>query len=127
MAKKKAEEAQEAAGTATAEKITKSEAVRRAVAEGVDKPTDAVAFIKERFGVEISAQHFSSIKSQEAKKAGKPGRRGRKPREAAAVVATPNGSRVGNRNPAELARQVKQLVESFGAEAVRDMTAVFER
>jgi len=121
MAKKKAED--EAPAAAPAEKITKSEAVRRAIAEGVDKPQEAVAFIKERYGVDISAQHFSSIKSQEAKKTGKPGRRSRKPREA---VSTPSGSRVGNGNPVELARQIKKLVDVYGVSSVREMTSVFE-
>jgi len=121
MAKKKPDDE---ATAGSAEKITKSEAVRRAVAEGVDKPTEAVAFIKERFGVEITPQHFSSIKSQEAKKAGKPARRGRKPRDAAAP--TPNGPRVGNGNPVELARQVKKLVDVYGVEAIKEMATVFE-
>jgi hypothetical protein len=123
MAKKKPDDAPQEAGNGS---MTKADAVRAAVAEGKLKPLVACAWIKEKFGIDITPQHFSSYKSSEAKKTGTPGRRGRKPREAAAApVSAPNGQRVGNRNPAELAKQVKQLVAAFGVDAVRDMTAVF--
>lgn len=121
MAKKKPDDAGAGNGS-----MTKADAVRAAVAEGKLKPQDAVPWIKEKFGIDITPAHFSSYKSQQAKKDGKPaGRRGRKPREAAAV-ATPNGSRVGNGNPVELARQIKQLVDVYGVASVREMTTVFE-
>ncbi len=57
-------------------KITKSHAVRVALAEGYENPTKAVEFIKKRFGIEMVAQHFSSIKSQEKKKTDPPAVRG---------------------------------------------------
>jgi len=124
MAKKKAEEAPETqeAGNGS---MTKADAVRAAVAEGKLKPLVACAWIKEKFGIDITPQHFSSYKSSEARKTGTPGRRGRKPREATAVPAL-NGQRVGNGNPVELARQVKKLVDAYGVGAVKEMTTVFE-
>src|SRR6478736_6193671 len=51
------------------EKFNKSEAMRRALAEGVDQPTNGVAFIKSRFGLDISPTYFIAIKSTERKKA----------------------------------------------------------
>jgi hypothetical protein len=131
MAKKSAAEETEAA--APADKVTKADAVRAAIKAGADKPQDAIPFIKEKFGIEISAQHFSSYKSSFLKKAGKaPGRPGRKPKsettEAAAPMATTsNGQRVGKRNAggaAELARQVRTLVTQYGADEVAGMVAV---
>lgn len=44
-------------------RITKSEAARRAIAAGYDKPQEAVAYILGQFGIEMGAQHFSSIKT----------------------------------------------------------------
>src|SRR5947209_2219838 len=51
-------------------KITKSEAVRRALADGVDQPADGVAYIKDNFGLEMGPQHFSAVKSAHLKKQG---------------------------------------------------------
>jgi hypothetical protein len=90
-------------------------------------PQEGVAYIKEEFGLDISAQMFSSYKSQQGKKNGTArGRRGRPPR----TVATSTGGTSSQRNSsggsgaAELARQVKALVTRYGAAEVSDMLAV---
>jgi hypothetical protein len=101
--------------------MTKADAVRSAIAAGVDKPADGAAYVREKFGLDVSPQQFSTYKSIANKKAGKaPGRRGRK----AAPPAAPTNGRRGS-NPADLARQVKALIGQFGAVAVSDMVAVF--
>lgn len=129
-----------AAGPATGDgKISKMEAVRRTLAEGVESPTDGVSFIKERFGLEVNASMFGAYKSQlKAKERagvgqGKPGRKpgnkpGRKPGAAGAkpgpqpgAVAAPAAG-----NPLEAARQVKELVERYGAETVKGLADMFE-
>lgn len=58
MAKKAAEV------PAAAEKISKADAVRRSLAEGIEKPQEAVDYIKKQFGIEMSTGMFSSYKSQ---------------------------------------------------------------
>lgn len=121
MAKKKPDDAPQEAGNGS---MTKADAVRAAVAEGKLKPQDGCAWIKEKFGIDITPQHFSSYKSSEAKKTGAPGRRGRKPREAAAVVATPNGAPVATGGAVDLAKQLKGLVTRYGADEVSGMLAV---
>lgn len=92
--------------------MSKMDAVRQALAEGKDKPQEGVAYIKEKFSIEIAPQMFSSYKGLLKKKGG-----------------TGNGRRrssaAGRSNPAELARQVKSLVAVYGAAAVSDMLAVF--
>ena len=51
--------------------IKKTDAVRQALAEGVDNPTEAVAHIKKKFGLDITTQQFSTYKSNlKAKGAG---------------------------------------------------------
>ena len=112
MAKKK--EAEEA-GT-----MSKADAVRAALAEGKTKPQDACAWIKEKFDIDITPQHFSSYKSQEVKKQeGGTSGGGRR-------AAEPAGQRVGSGNPVELAKQVRALVQQHGAAAVKGMVEVFE-
>jgi hypothetical protein len=92
--------------------MTKSAAVRAAVAEGVEKPSDGVTYVKEKFGLDVTAQQFSLIKSQSKKKAESPAPRTK-------AVPTTNG------DPSVLARQVKTLVQAYGADAVKKMTDVF--
>jgi hypothetical protein len=116
-----AKKAEAAAGSPS---MTKTDAVKAAIAAGKDMPAEGVQWIKETHGLDIDPQHFSAIKSQARKKAGgPPARRGRKPRAAS------NGSGVSSGrasvNPAELARDVKRLVEQYGAAAVKDMAGVF--
>jgi hypothetical protein len=117
MAKKKAGDAP--AGETATGPMTKMDAVRAALEQGVEKPTEGVAFIKDKFGLEISAQMFSAYKSHVRKKPGRRGRRGRR-----AATAAP-GRQANNGSPIELARAVKQLVERFGADSVVQMAGVF--
>jgi hypothetical protein len=102
--------------------MTKADAVRAAVKEGKLKPQDGCAWIKEKFGIDITPAHFSSYKSSEAKKAGTPGRRGRRPHE----VGTPasNGTPVAPGGAVDLAKQLKSLVTRYGADEVSGMLAV---
>jgi hypothetical protein len=112
------------AAAAEPKSTTKTDAVKAAIAAGKDMPTEGVQWIKETHGIDIDPQHFSAIKSQARKKAGgPPARRGRKPRTAS------NGTGLGggraSASPADLARDVKRLVEQYGAAAVKDMAGVF--
>lgn len=111
MAKKPVEDAEP-------ETITKTEAVRRALADGADTPAEGVAYAKEKFGLDITPQQFSTYKSIAKKKAGG-GSAGRGRRSSAAYG---NGQAAGS---AALARDVKRLVETYGADAVTDMAKVF--
>src|SRR5688572_10070274 len=101
--------------------MKKSDAMRAAIAEGHDKPQAASAFIKEKFGLDVTPQVFSTFKSIENKKNGNKGRRSSR-------GAKPEGNVTGNglvADPADLARNVKKLVEQHGAKAVADMAKVF--
>ncbi|MHC5542713.1 hypothetical protein ACYOEI_31195 [Singulisphaera rosea] len=44
--------------------ISKAEAIRRALAEGLDMPEEGTEFIRKNFGLEVSKPHFSATKSQ---------------------------------------------------------------
>jgi cytochrome oxidase Cu insertion factor (SCO1/SenC/PrrC family) len=141
MAKKKADAETPVAEDAPEQqperpKLTKAEAVRLTLRDGIESPEDGVEHILKRYGIEITKPQFSSYKSQtkakEAKKAGA-GESGavKVAKESGAVKIPANGSaRIpvpsGNGgNPAELARQVKTLVQQYGAGAVSEMVAVF--
>jgi histidine ammonia-lyase len=101
-------------------KINKSEAVRQTLKAGIENPTDGSKHIKDTFGLDVTPQVFSTIKSiTNNKKTGK--------KKALRAVAAGPGV-VGNgkaSSPADLARQVKLLVAQHGAAAVSDMAKVF--
>jgi hypothetical protein len=44
--------------------MSKTDAIRAALAEGQESPAAGTAFIRERFGLEMSKQHFSATKSK---------------------------------------------------------------
>ena len=48
----------------TPRKMSKTDAIRAAMAEGIESPGDGVDFIRKRFGIEMSKQHFSATKSK---------------------------------------------------------------
>jgi hypothetical protein len=126
---KKKDEAATADDAAPAKKVTQREAVTKALAAGKELPPDGVKFVKDTFGMELSNQAFSTLKSQ-IKKAGgaTPSGRGRKPGRPAASANSAQAGGISSSgktpNPAELARGIKQLVATYGAVAVSDMLAV---
>lgn len=94
--------------------ISKAEAVRQTLAAGVTKPKEASAYIQQTYGLEVKPQVFSAYKSLDKKKKKKGGRKA--PGRAVAGGAADS--------PVELARGVKQLVATYGADAVADMLTV---
>jgi hypothetical protein len=114
--------------------ITKKEAVKRALAEGLDMPADGIPWIKKQFGLDLKNQQFSSYKLELRGKQGRggKGRGGRKPgpkaAQPAAAAPTPKAapvSRPGAGNPLDAARQVKELCERYGAETVKGLADLF--
>jgi hypothetical protein len=109
-------------------KISKTDAVRAAIAEGHESPDDGIAFIKSRFGIEIGKPMFGSYKSQLKAKAGQSGvhkKGGRAPKEAAPIASVSAIARDDVGIVADLAA-VKRLVEKLGVEQVRQMAGLFE-
>ena len=103
--------------------MKKIDAVREALKKGLEKPIEAVAFIKEKFSIDMTPQAFSTTKSQlKAKEAA--GGKSSKPGKAKGSLKVEGHDSMGG-SPAELARGVKDLVEKFGAGAVQDMALVF--
>jgi hypothetical protein len=107
-------------------KMTKTDAVKAALAEGVDKPEDGVAFIRDRFGLEVTNAQFSTYKSlAKAKGAAKRGRKGA--RKGHEERSTPKGHTVGNGLVAvDDLEAVKGLVAKIGADQVKRIAGLFE-
>lgn len=111
----KAEETPEA----PTEKITKTEAVRRALAEGLTKAADAIEFMKTKFGIEMTPQAFSVNKSQLKKK-----EEGTTPRAPRATAPASAPSAQNGDDGLGLARSVRELVNQYGAEKVKAMADI---
>ena len=116
MAKKSVEEPKESKESREPkQKLTKTEAVRRALEEGVEKPQDGVDWIVSHFGEEyrMPPGQFSSYKSQLKSKAqgggGNSERRGGSAQSGGGV---------------EVARQVNKLVKTYDIETVQAIASV---
>ena len=116
MAKKSVEEPKESKESKEPkQKLTKTEAVRRALEEGVEKPQDGVDWIVSHFGEEyrMPPGQFSSYKSQLKSKAqgggGNSERRGGSAQSGGGV---------------EVARQVNKLVKTYDIETVQAIASV---
>ena len=111
--------------------IKKADAVRAALAEGIDSPDEGIAFIRKRYGIEMGKQMWSSYKSQEktrqAKAAG-----GEKPR-----LGRPPLRQLSSESPASTPPQghapnvvqsiesIKDLVDTLGVEQVVAIAKLF--
>lgn len=92
MAKKKTETAAEGTDPITEATMTNADMVRAAIAAGADTAKPGIAWIKEKYGVDVSAGNFNVTKSNDKKKGG--GKTARKPRAAkaaASVTQEPDG------------------------------------
>jgi hypothetical protein len=96
-------------------RMTQRAAVKRALAAGKETPSEGVAYIKERFGITLTNPTFSTIKCQ-IKKAAHP-----RAMPISAAARTTRGAAI----TIDLARQVKELVERYGADSVKELVAVF--
>ncbi|MDB5351779.1 MAG: hypothetical protein JWN86_3026 [Planctomycetota bacterium] len=108
-------------------KLTKSEAIRRALADGVEQPVAGVAYIRSHFGIVITPRHFSAVKATERQKGGirvrlKPGR---KPKAAPGpavegyLAPPPRPSASAETDLLAAMEAMKPLVAALGADKVK--------
>ncbi len=48
--------------------VTKSEAVRQSLAAGLTNPEEALAWIRDKFGIVMTPQHFSAVKAHDKRR-----------------------------------------------------------
>jgi hypothetical protein len=115
-----------------AEKITKQEAVRRALAHfGNDaKPSQMQGWIKDELGIEMGADHISTAKGDILRKKGVKGKRAAKKRPKAAkkAVAQPAAATPGTRPaaiPLEDILYIKRLVGRVGPDSLHTLIDAF--
>jgi hypothetical protein len=118
-----------------AEKITKQEAVRRALAHfGRDgKPAEMQGWIKQQFGIDMSTDHISTAKGEILRKAGGKAKKAA-PKKAAPVQpaaastspAKPSGGKAGG-IPLEDILAVKELVVRLGARPLHTLIDAFSK
>lgn len=112
--------------------MTKTEAIRRALAAGFEGPQEGTAYIRKEFGIEIAPQHFSATKSQlksregKAKSKGRPGRKPRQVAETGHVAAPAKPAAGGDSEMIDDLAAVKHLVQRLGADQVRKIVGLFE-
>lgn len=103
-----------------AEKMTKAEAVRRALAEGIENPTEGSEYVKSKFGLDIAPGMFSSYKSQmKAKQAGGGGK------EKSGGRGGKAGGAGGIDGAVEAAGQLRELVREHGYDNIKKLLEIF--
>jgi hypothetical protein len=129
MAKKKAAEptVETPAEEAPAEKMTQRVAVEKALDAGKVLPVNGVPYVQEQFGITLSNQAFSTIKSK-INNAGKKA----KPKTTKAPVAVPAAARstAPTKSAVGVASQVeaiKGLVEELGIDQVVSIAKLFAK
>ena len=121
-------EMSEAAGGAS---ISKAEAIRRVMADGIDNPSLGSQEIEKRFGIEVTPQHFSAtkaqMKSRDASKKSKPARQAKQVAESGQAVEgylAPPPKPSAPDDPTDLLaalEAMKPLVARLGADKVKRM------
>lgn len=106
-----------AAAAKTDDKISKTEAIRRALAAGIDKPLEVVKYVQDHFGLTVKAGVVSTTKFLLNKKAGTTVSTGRRSTKATPAPASNTAS-------VELVRNLKSLITAYGPEAVKEMAQV---
>lgn len=112
--------------------ISKAEMVRVALAEGMEKPDDGVAFIKARYGIDLPKPMWSSYRAQQKARDKKAAgstespKRGRKPRQVAETgqVAPSKIQAKGNLDVIGALEALKPLVKQMGAEDVKRLVDI---
>lgn len=115
-------------GHGIVESVSKAEAVRRAVASGVDSPAEGAAHVQEHFGIDMDNKTFSLNRSQQKirdakKQAATQGKPDRKPKAAPSQAVegylAPPAKPSGDGNVLETLEALKPLVASMGADKVK--------
>lgn len=114
-------------GHGFAESVSKAEAVRRAVAAGVESPAEGAAYVQEHFGIDMDNKTFSLNRSQQKirdakKQAAAKGKPGRKPIQAVEgdMASPPKQGMAGGESELLAAMEaMKPLVDSMGKEQVK--------
>lgn len=102
--------------------ISNAQAVRNALAEGLDDISDIDSYVRDNYGKDIPRQQISAYKSQTRRKAGEePTRRGRRPRAAVEGYLAPPTRSQNDGDLIETLQALKPLVAKVGVENVKKL------
>ncbi|WP_337176114.1 hypothetical protein [Paludisphaera sp.] len=101
--------------------VSNAQAVRDAMAEGLEALDDIDAFVRDRYGKEIPRQQISAYKSQARRKAGEAPRRGGRTRGDVEGYLAPPGRQATDGDLIEALQALKPLVAKVGAENVKKL------
>ena len=104
--------------------VSKADAVRAALAHGMEKPDDGVAYIKAKFGIDLPKPMWSSyraqIRARENRSEGQAPKRGRKTKAVVqGYLVPPKIVPTGEGDLINVMEAMKPLVASLGAEKVK--------
>ena len=118
--------------TGAAPTMSKADAIRAALAAGADTPDAGVRFIKDRFGLDVTKQHWSASSSQFRKKDGSAPKAPRAPRAAKAPAPSPRAETPAPTKTAASAdvigdlEAVKALIRKHGVDGLKRLADLFD-
>ena len=134
MAKKKADAATTENGEAAApveKKITQRVAVTETLDSGIESPTEGVAYIKDKYGIEMTTQGFSTLKTQIRKASGggstKKAARASLTSKKAAPVAAATKASAHAAGVAQGVETIKGLCQQMGVDQVVHIAQLFAK
>lgn len=101
--------------------ISNAQAVRNAMAEGLDDISEIDAYVRDNYGKDIPRQQISAYKSQTRRKAGEAPTRGRRPRAAVEGYLAPPTRSKNDGDLIETLQALKPLVAKVGVENVKKL------
>lgn len=110
--------------------ITKSQAIRDAIAAGFDKPQAGSAWIKEQYNIQVTPQMFSTVKNTSRKQGSthivrRPAPAPIHTRPLTGVTRSLSAMKQNPESSLDLAREVKRLISTYGTDAVSEMVSLF--
>jgi hypothetical protein len=114
MARKSSDESSDQAASSP----SKTEAVKKAIADGMTSPKEISQHVKTAYGLDITPNYISMIKGNLKKKAGEGGKPGRKPKAEKATArqpaASPAPAAMGGRLSPDDLRTLTELARRAG-------------
>lgn len=99
--------------------LSKTEAGRLALREGIERPQEAVAFIEKRFGIQMTPMQFSQIKLRLKRREGEAEPSEQTVKGVEGYLAPPKIEATGEGDLIDVLEQMKPLIARYGAENVK--------
>jgi len=108
----------------------KSDAIKEALASGVNKPKEVVAWVKDKYGLAIDPQYVSTLKTQLKSSGTTPSSKPKvatAPKPGPRPTSTTLSPRAAGSDMVTVAKQLREMVDQYGKDAILEMVEIVGR